>query len=124
MAGKIFIRLVGTLTCIAAIATAWDAEAGWRRRHCHDCCYTPCCVSSCYTPCCENRCTVSCDTCCYRPACGYTVVQEVVLPAACCNGGIVSTAKESTSGQADKAKSVMATNVSAPATKSAASTNR
>jgi hypothetical protein len=120
MAGKIFARLVGTLACVAAFATAWDAEAGWRHRHCGHCCYTPCCVSTCYTPCCENRCTVSCDSCCYRPACcGYAVVEEVVLPTSCCNGGIVSTSKESKGGQAEQAKSVVATAVSAPATKAA-----
>lgn len=133
MAGKIFIRLVGTLTCIAAIATAWDAEAGWRHRHCRSCCYTPCCVTTC-NPCCETSCcTASCDpcartyaSCCYRPSCcGYTVVQEVVVPATCCNGGIASTSKGSTTGQpvlaTEKAAttSVIATAASSPATKAA-----
>jgi hypothetical protein len=66
-------------------------------------------------------------TCCYRPSCcGYTVVQEVVVPATCCNGGIASTSKGSTAGQpalatekgkADTAKSVIATSISAPAPK-------
>lgn len=106
MAGKIFLRLVGTLTCMAVVATAWDAEAGGRRHHRRACC-APVCCDPCYSApvCCEPvRCAPACETvcapacvtscapsCCYRPACSYTVVREsVILPSACCT--IASTA--------------------------------
>ena len=68
MVNKILIRLVGTLTCVAAVATGWDAEAArWHhRRSC--CCYTePCCVSTCRPvcdPCCAPACAPVCSTNC------------------------------------------------------------
>lgn len=120
MVNKFLIRLVGTLTCVAAVATAWDAEAGHRRHHRRSCCcYTePCCVSTCRPvcdPCCEPVCapvcstnccptyTVrSCDPCCAPRyvsscnACGLiacdcgVVTRTIVSCDACLAGTIVS----------------------------------
>lgn len=96
MAGKIFVRLVGTLTCMAVVAIAWDAEACGHRHHRRACC-APACCDPCYSapvcceparcaPVCETACVTSCaPSCCYRPVCSYTVVQEsVILPSSCC----------------------------------------
>lgn len=94
MAGKIFLRLVGTLTCMAVVAIASNAEAG-HRHHRRACCAPVCCdpcytAPSCCAPVCETACAPVCvsncaPSCCYRPWCGYTVVrEEVILPSACC----------------------------------------
>jgi len=103
MANKILIRLIGTLTCVAAMATGWDAEAGRWHHHHRRCCYTaPCCApvcDPCCAPACATVCAPACDSCC-APACstcglnGYcgcaTIVRrEVILPA-CCQAGIVT----------------------------------
>ena len=97
MAGKIFLRLVGTLTCMAVVAVAWDAEARGHRHHRRSCCEPACCVPVCdpcvtAPSCCEPVCTTACaPACCYRPACSYTVVREsVIVPSSCCT--ITSTA--------------------------------
>lgn len=67
MVNKILIRFVGTLTCLAAVATAWDAEAARCHRR-RACCYTePCCVSTCRPvcdPCCAPACAPVCSTNC------------------------------------------------------------
>lgn len=122
MAGKIFLRLVGTLTCMAVVAVAWDAEACGHRHHRRACC-APVCCDPCYTapaccePVCETACAPACVTrcapaCCYRPACGYTVVREsIILPSACCT--IVSTTAPAASTAATTVK---------PAAKAVAST--
>jgi hypothetical protein len=88
MVKKILIRLVGTLACVAAVATAWDAEAGHRRHHRRSCCYAePCCVSTCRPvcdPCCAPACAPVCSTnCCptyvvrsYDPCCAPRYVSS------------------------------------------------
>ena len=113
MARKILVRLVGTLTCMVAVAQGLDAEArGWRccRRAC---CSTPC-ATTCYTPCvsvcapsfapvCGTSCVSSCEPRCvtYRDACGncyagteyvrtWSCAAPVIESAACC---VVSTAE-------------------------------
>ena len=55
---------VGTLTCVAVVASGWDAEAGHRRR-CRRacCCPTTCCTPVC-DPCCEPVCAPVCSTSC------------------------------------------------------------
>jgi hypothetical protein len=115
MAGKIFLRLVGTLTCMAVVAIAWDAEACGHRHHRRACC-APVCCDPCYSApaCCEPaRCAPVCETacapsCCYRPACGYTVVREsVILPSACCT--IASTAAPTASVASSPAKPAVKT---------------
>lgn len=106
MNGKMFVKVMGAVACIAAFATADDAEAGrcHRRRCCEPCCYTapvccePVCVSSC-APACAPACEmVASYDCCgrvvwHRAACCETIVSStIVLPAAGCCG---LTAKES-----------------------------
>ena len=81
MTGKFLIRSIGVLTCLAVVASGWDAEAGWRRHRHHReaCCYEPvCCEPVRETVCCEPV---------YRPACCETVIVPV---ATCCNGLIVA----------------------------------
>lgn len=67
MVNKILIRFVGTLTCLAAVAAGWDAEAARCHRR-RSCCYTePCCVSTCRPvcdPCCAPACAPVCSTNC------------------------------------------------------------
>jgi hypothetical protein len=99
MTGKFLIRSIGVLTCLAVVASGWDAEAGWRRHRHHReaCCYEPvCCEPVRETVCCEPvREAVCCEpvretVCCepvYRPACCETVIVPV---ATCCNGLIVA----------------------------------
>ena len=95
MAGKIFLRLVGTLTCMAVVAIASNAEACGHRHHRRACCAPVCCdpcytAPSCCAPVCETACAPVCvsscaPSCCYRPVCGYTVVrEEVILSSNCC----------------------------------------
>lgn len=112
MTGKICIRAVGVLACVALAATGWDAEAGWRRHHRQaSCCYEyetvcdPCCRPVCETvcdPCRVSTCAPVCvprvvePSCCYRSDCGCStcsVVREtVVVPATvCCGERIVAT---------------------------------
>ena len=116
MARKILVRLVGTLTCMAAVAHGLDAEArGWRSCR-RACCYDTC-ATACYTPCapvCAPACAPACETSCvsyseprcvaYRDACGicryHTVsVQRwacstptVIESAACCVASTVEAA--------------------------------
>ena len=97
MVGKILIRLIGTLTCLAVVAVAWDAEGGWGRRHHRHCCvpvYNPCCevVSE---PCCAPayETVVRSSDCCGS----YAVVERIVPTVSCCNGGIASTAAPASS---------------------------
>ena len=109
MNSTMFKWVVGAATCIAVVATAWDAEAGWRRRsrNCCEPCETSCCTPA-YTSCapmCETSCAPACGTVCetvasydrcgrivYRQACYATVASSsIVLPAASCCGGIACT---------------------------------
>jgi hypothetical protein len=104
MNGKIFGRLMAAVVCLVAVATAWDAEAGWRhRRCCYDSCYqptycAPVCAPVCAPTCCESSCASSyCNTCnvsyydscgrlvCRRGGCCETIVSStIVLPSASC----------------------------------------
>lgn len=106
---KLMIRLVGTLTCVAAVAAGWDAEAArWhhRRACCETTCCDPCvvpvcttvCLPACPAPCaptCERVCVTyrdPCTNCCTR-TCSYRVVESpivVAAPVACCDGVILS----------------------------------
>jgi hypothetical protein len=97
MANKILIRLIGTLTCFAAVATAWDAEAARCHRHHRRCCYTaPCCAPVCAPvcdPCCAPVCATVCAPVC-DPCCSTTVVRREVIVPSCCQassatGGVV-----------------------------------
>lgn len=110
---KLMIRLVGTLTCVAAAAAGWDAEAA-RGHHRRACCYEttccdPCCAPVCTTSCapvCATACAPAyervcvtyrdpCTNCCTR-TCSYQVVSESIVVAApvCCDGGIVASANQ------------------------------
>ena len=100
MIGKFLIRSIGVATCMAVVASGWDAEAGWRRHHCRtSCCYeTVCCEPVCcervvYEPaCCETVRTACCRPACETVCCG-TVRETVIVPAgSCCDGRIVATA--------------------------------
>jgi len=91
MARKILVRLVGALTCMAAVVTGLDAEAGWRHRRCcaPSCCYTSCAAPSCntcYDSCgCTTACTTWRDACGYcHTSCGWTVVSTPVVTSSCC----------------------------------------
>ena len=106
---KLMIRLVGTLTCVAAVAAGWDAEAA-RWHHRRACCYETACCDPCSTPVCAPACAPVCTTscapacervcvtyrdpctnCCTR-TCSYQVVDRCCVAAApaCCEGVIVA----------------------------------
>jgi len=112
---KLLIRLVGTLTCVAAVTTGWDAEAArcHRRRACCStpCCYDTCCSTNvCAGSCCAPACTTSCapvyeqvcwthrdpcTNCCVR-TCGYRVVDStccVATAPACCAEVVVASSE-------------------------------
>jgi hypothetical protein len=78
---------VGTLTCVAVVASGWDAEAGHRRR-CRRacCCPTTCCVPVC-DPCCTTTCAPVCDPCCTTScsngACTTTCVNGCCYNSCC-----------------------------------------
>lgn len=106
---KLLIRLVGTLTCVAAVTTGWDAEAARCHRRRATCCPEACCpVTVCETSCCAPACATSClpayeqvcwtqrDPCtnCWVQTCGYRVIDDGwrVAPAtACCTEVVVAT---------------------------------
>jgi hypothetical protein len=104
MSGKFLIRSIGVITCMAVVASGWDAEAGWRRHHrrAASCCEPVCCEPVCCEPvvyesvCCEPvRETVCCQPV-RETVCCETVRETVIVPAStCCNGQIVMTATES-----------------------------
>jgi hypothetical protein len=82
------VRAVGALACVAAVATGWDAEAGWRRHHRRRACCEPveCCVPVCPPVCeriCEPVCMPACEQAC-EPVCEpvATVVYETVYEPA------------------------------------------
>ena len=118
MTGKFLIRSVGVLTCMAIVATGWDAEAGWRRHHhrraacCEPVCcepvYEPVCCEPVYQPvCCEPvRETVCCETVIVAPAptccTSSVVIAEKALPS-----GQVSIIKTESSQQANADRSTM-----------------
>ena len=94
MSHAILVRLAGVLTCVAAVVSGLDAEAGWRSRG--GCCATSCCspcyssfyVSSCYTPVCSScvsyvsSCSSCCSTGCYSNGCA--VISTPVILSDCC----------------------------------------
>lgn len=103
---KLMIRLVGTLTCVAAVAAGWDAEAARCHRR-RACCYDTCCYDACATPtCCTPACTTSCapaservcwtyrdpcTNCCTR-TCGYRVIDStccVAVAPSCCEEVVI-----------------------------------
>ncbi len=110
---RLMIRLVGTLTCVAAVAAGWDAEAARCHRR-RACCYNTCCYDACCTTnACGSACTTSCapayervcwnyrdpcTNCCVR-TCGYSVVDSsccVASAPACCTGVIVASTEQPT----------------------------
>ena len=105
MTGKFLIRSIGVLTCLAVVASGWDAEAGWRRHRHHReaCCYEPvCCEPVRETVCCEPvRETVCCEPV-RETVCCETVI---VVPASpCCTSSIVVAERVLPSGQASVMK--------------------
>lgn len=90
MTGTFLIRSIGVLTCMAVVATGWDAEAGWRRHHHRRaaCCEPVCCEPAYEPVCCEPvRETVCCET-------------VIVVPASsCCSSSIVVAERALPSGQ-------------------------
>lgn len=118
---KLMIRLVGTLTCVAAVAAGWDAEAARchrRRACCYDtccydtCCSTSCCPSACTTACapsCERVCWTSIDPCtnCRVRTCGYRVIDStccVASAATCCAEVVVASAAPTAAPVADASR--------------------
>ena len=113
MTGKVIMRLVGAMTCVAAFATTWDAEAGCHRRRCcaPECCPAPaCCPAPVYTTsCCAPACAPACETvatydCCGRlvwrqaSCCETIVASSIVVSPPCC--GIASTSAASSAAVA------------------------
>jgi hypothetical protein len=105
MTGKFLIRLVGVATCMAVVASGWDAEAGWRRNYRRSaCCYEPvCCEPVCCEPvCCERVvyerpcCETVYRTACCEPVretvCCDTVRETVIVPAGSCCNQVATTA--------------------------------
>lgn len=101
MTSKILVRVIGGLTCVAAVVAGWDAEAGYRHRRracCEPVCCEPACVTSCAAPCetvCETACAPrlvryydSCS-CCWRTTWSYSMVSR---PAACCETVVIAAA--------------------------------
>lgn len=99
MIGKFWIRAVGVLACVAVVASAWDAEAGWRRHHRRAACCEPVCCEPVYEPvCCEPVREVVRESVCCEPVretvcCGETR-EIVILPmtptSSCCNNQFVA----------------------------------
>jgi hypothetical protein len=145
MIGKTFmIRFVGTLTCVAAVAAGWDAEAACRRHHRRAaCCYevsccepAPCCAPVCETACPTSCCTTACapayervlvthrDPCtnCCHSHWEYRAVEvemaTVISAPRCCDGGVItaaaSSAGEATAQAAGGGESVVKTASAAP----------
>ena len=82
MTGKFLIRLVGVATCMAVVASGWDAEAGWRRHHRRACCEPVCCEPVCCEPVRYER--ACCETVRYEPACCERVCVSTVRVSPCC----------------------------------------
>jgi hypothetical protein len=101
MIGKYLIRAVGVLTCVAVVATGWDAEAGrGRQRHqrAASCCEPVVYEHEAYetvayeADCCEP---VACcepvrETVCCAPQ-REIVIMPIVPVATCCNDQVVTT---------------------------------
>ena len=96
MAGKLFVRLVGVLACMAVVLAGLDAEAGFRRHHRRAACCDP--IPCCEPTCCEPVYVSESAPCCrtYVANCcgGYTVVSRSVMVStpSCCGGGIAAAA--------------------------------
>jgi hypothetical protein len=101
MTGKFLIRSVGVLTCMAIVATGWDAEAGWRRHHHRRaaCCAPVCCEPVCCEPvCCEPVC---CEPVCCEPVRETVCCETVIVAPApiCCTNRVVVAEKALPSSQ-------------------------
>ena len=80
MIGTYLIRGVGVLTCVAVVASGWDAEAGWRRHHhrrAASCCEPVCCEPVREVVCCAPQREI--------------VIMPMAPVATCCNNQVVST---------------------------------
>lgn len=86
MNGTYLIRSVGILSCLAVMASGWDAEAGWRHRR-SGCCEPVCCEPVCCEP-------VYCEPVRYEPVCCGTVRKttccEPVRETSCCGTVVVT----------------------------------
>jgi hypothetical protein len=124
MTSKYLIRSVGMLSCMALVATGWDAEAGWRRHHHRKaaCCEPVCCepvYEAVREPvCCEPAPAPVCCEPVREPVCCETVIVAPARP--CCSSSIVvaetvapnrqvSVMKTESSHQADVARVTTAT---------------
>ena len=101
MSGTYLIRSVGMLSCLAVMASGWDAEAGWRHRR-SSCCEPVCCEPVCCEPvyyepvCCEPvRKTTCCEPVRETTCCGTVVVTPV---RSCCSDSFVMAAQDGPSG--------------------------
>ena len=116
MKSKYLIRSVGVLTCLAVVATGWNAEAGWRRhQNRRAACCQPVCCEPAYEPvCCEPvRLTACCEPVRETACCELGRETVILAPATtCCNNSIVVAEKAAPNGQA----SVMKTEFSQQAT--------
>ena len=128
MTGTYLIRSVGVLTCMAVIATGWEAEAGWRRHHHRRaaCCEPVCCEPVCCEPvretvCCEPvRETVCCEPVRETVCCETVIVTPVrtcctdsfVVAESAAPSSYVSVMKTTDSQQAAAPRGTTATTVS------------
>lgn len=96
MTSKYLIRAVGVLTCVAVVATGWDAEAGWGRHRHHraaSCCEPVVYETVVYEPaCCQP---VACcepvrETVCCAPQREIVIVPMTPV-ATCCNNQVATT---------------------------------
>lgn len=131
MIGTFWARMVGALTCMAAVAVGFDAEAARWHRHCRTttCCEPVCCEPVCCEPviretvCCEPVCQPACVTsvtsrpnCCVADS-GYRVIREtVVVPARpCCDAWSVTSVRPS-----ETTETIATVKPAAPGTKAVA----
>lgn len=127
MSGMYLIRSsVGFMTCLAVVATGWNAEAGWRHRR-SACCEPVCCEPVYYEPvyyepvCCGTARKTTCCEPVRETRCCETVV---VTPVQRCCGdsfamagqdapnGLVSIVTKETGTQADATRGTQASPVS------------
>ena len=85
MISKYLIRIVGVLTCVAVVASGWEAEAGWRRHRHHRA--ASCCEPAAYEPAC---CEPVRETVCCAPQREIVIVPMTPV-ASCCNNQLVTT---------------------------------
>ena len=108
MTSKYLIRSVGVLTCLAVVATGWNAEAGWRRNQYRRgaCCQPVCCEPAYERVCCEPVQLTACCPPVRETACCELGRETVILAPAttCCNNSIVVAEKAAPNGQASVMK--------------------